>query len=412
MGIIRTTGKWTAVLPEPRNVTGVGSSKVQWGTATSGEGRSGYTLTGGATQAQLNGNEFTLASFKHENFPINSGISDREWDVTLQVNVTFEDHTSRDFTFKFHHNETDNNGPHPDDIVSLPEFISPETVTVDGQPYKVMLSGFKQGGQVVRRFDSPEGGSNSADIVAVFAKPGKPDVTIVHVEAEGSGPGQPDEYAEIFNKGTEAAGLGGWKLRARNSGKEFTFPAGTKLAPGTRVRVYTNEQHQETGGFSFASTAPVWDDRTDVALLTDGQGKETARLRYGQKITPDPVPPEVHGPGEAHPHVIIASNDSRPVGKQKVVLTLSPNGPLRFSPDHKSISAWSNAKNKMVEYAGTLSADKRTLTIDADLELPADGQPRQYQVQVAVDGGAPSGSYTLHWELGELGSVDSVINVK
>ncbi|KAF4411010.1 MULTISPECIES: lamin tail domain-containing protein [Streptomyces] len=408
MGIIHTSGKWTAVRPSPPQVSGLGTNHVEWGRPT-GTRKSGYRFTGGETQALLTGAEFTLATFTHENFSVFSdGV--QQFDVELQVNVTFEDGKTKDFTFKFHHNETDNNGPHPNDIVSLPEFISPETVTVDGQQYKVMLSGFKRGGRIVREFDSPEDGSNSADIVAVFAKPGKADVAITHVQAGGKLPGtQADEYVEIFNRGTEPADLSGWTLRARNSGKQFTFPAGTELRPGTRFRVYTNERHPETGDFSFGSGEPVWDDVADVAFLADDKGKRVSLYRYGQKITPAP-PEEVKGHGEAHPRVVARNSDKQSLGTQKVVVSVPKDSPLRFHPDENTLSLWNTRQNKENKFTGTVSEDGRTLTVDVDFDIPA-GDEQPIWVQLTVDSGARPGTYAVHWELGELGSVDTTVIV-
>jgi hypothetical protein len=54
------------------------------------------------------------------------------------VHVVFEDGTEADFAFRFHHNETPNDGPAPEDIVDLPMFVSPQTVTVDGEEYGVV----------------------------------------------------------------------------------------------------------------------------------------------------------------------------------------------------------------------------------------------------------------------------------
>lgn len=105
----------------------------------------------------LDGTEFTLGTFTHENYPI-TGMPQNEFDVDLAVRVVFEDGTEADFSFRFHHNETPNVGPAPEDLVDLPTFVSPETVTIDGEEYAVLISGFKQGGQVVRRFVSPENG--------------------------------------------------------------------------------------------------------------------------------------------------------------------------------------------------------------------------------------------------------------
>jgi len=64
-------------------------------------------------------------------------------------------------------------GPIPDDV-DLPTLQSPETVVIDGSEYAVLISGFKQDGQIVIKFISAENGANSADIVAQLVLVGNP----------------------------------------------------------------------------------------------------------------------------------------------------------------------------------------------------------------------------------------------
>lgn len=271
-----TTGSWPAISVNSPTFSGLGTDRVSWG-VPAGSGKSGYVFRGGQVDVRTDGTEFTLGTFTHENFPVTS-LPQNEFDVDLRVNVAFEDGTRADFSFRFHHNETPNNGPAPEDLVDLPTFISPETVKIDGVEYKVVISGFKQNGRIVRQFVSDENSSNSADIVALFTRPGKPDVAVVLVRSS-----QSEEYVEILNRGTDAADMSGWVLRPEGSPHEFTFPQGTMLQPGHRIRVYTEEKNPEPGSFSYGVDVSVWNDRGGVAGLRDKDGKEVSEFRYGNK---------------------------------------------------------------------------------------------------------------------------------
>lgn len=111
---------------------------------------------------------------------------------------------------------------------------------------------------------------------------GVPDVVITHVENHGTVKRvQSDEYVEITNRGSWAADISGWVLDADDAGQRFTFPAGTVLEAGHSVRVYTNEVHPETGGFSYAIKTAIWNDKGDTARLADVDGNVVAELGYG-----------------------------------------------------------------------------------------------------------------------------------
>ncbi|GAX36560.1 LamG-like jellyroll fold domain-containing protein [Nodularia sp. NIES-3585] len=98
---------------------------------------------------------------------------------------------------------------------------------------------------------------------------------------------QSDEYVEIVNQGTETADLSGWKISSGLSKRQaFTFPVGSKLEAGKSFRVYTNEVHPETGGFSFGSGTAIWNDKGDEAKLFDTQGNQVSTLAYGASGIP------------------------------------------------------------------------------------------------------------------------------
>ena len=73
-----------------------------------------------------------------------------------------------------------------------------------------------------------------------------------------------DEYVEISNPGTTAVDLNGWTLKDVADGTpSFRFPAYT-LEPGTSIRVYTNENHPEYGGFNFGYGKAIWNNTARI----------------------------------------------------------------------------------------------------------------------------------------------------
>jgi len=69
-------------------------------------------------------------------------------------------------------------------------------------------------------------------------------------------------------------------------GPTFTFPKGTKnnnptvLKAGESVRIYTNEIHKESGGYSFGSGKAIWSNKGGLAVLKDGAGKKIGEFKY------------------------------------------------------------------------------------------------------------------------------------
>ena len=92
-----------------------------------------------------------------------------------------------------------------------------------------------------------------------------------------------DEYLQIANLGGAAVDITVWNLRDVADGTPtFTFPAHI-LPTGARVRVYTNQEHPEWGGFSFRRGTAIWSNSPadpDVAGLFNSQGQEISRGAY------------------------------------------------------------------------------------------------------------------------------------
>ena len=111
---------------------------------------------------------------------------------------------------------------------------------------------------------------------------GGADVRIACVFFDGVVPSkESDEHVEIVNLGDAPQDLGGWRLTDVADGTpSFLFPA-SSLQPGQRVRVYTNEVHPESGGFSFGWGNAIWNNGDpDTAGLFDEGGALVSTMSY------------------------------------------------------------------------------------------------------------------------------------
>ena len=90
-----------------------------------------------------------------------------------------------------------------------------------------------------------------------------------------------DEYVRIVNAGETSVDLSNWSLKDVADGSPtFTFP-GYTIAPNEAIRVYTNEVHSESGGFSFGLGSSIWaNSAPDTAALFNAQGQEVSRKSY------------------------------------------------------------------------------------------------------------------------------------
>jgi len=112
------------------------------------------------------------------------------------------------------------------------------------------------------------------------APPAPGAVVIFHVFYDGlEYRAEGDEYAEITNQGGSSVNLSGWHLNAGDPGQDFWFPA-FELAPGQSCRVYTDEVHPETCGFSFNSGRALWNNGGECGMLYDQNGSEVSRYCY------------------------------------------------------------------------------------------------------------------------------------
>lgn len=111
-------------------------------------------------------------------------------------------------------------------------------------------------------------------------------IVISHIEYDGAETRtEADEYVEITNQGMSAVDISGWQLQVEGVNKVFTFPQDTVVAAAQSLRVYTNQIHEETGGFSFNSKRALWHNRGDVGRLADNKGELKFEYKYGNKAT-------------------------------------------------------------------------------------------------------------------------------
>jgi endonuclease YncB( thermonuclease family) len=103
-------------------------------------------------------------------------------------------------------------------------------------------------------------------------------VTITNIHADGSGDGEPDEWVEIRNDGSQPLQLEGWRL-ADEAEHTFEFP-NLLMQPGQSCRIYTNEHHSDWCGLSYGNAQPIWNNSGDCATVYDAQGVVVARRCY------------------------------------------------------------------------------------------------------------------------------------
>ncbi|NGN96218.1 lamin tail domain-containing protein [Grimontia sp. S25] len=106
----------------------------------------------------------------------------------------------------------------------------------------------------------------------------KSQVEIVHVHFHPEGK-QLDEYVEIKNRGELTIDISGWKVEAGSPDQVFVWPQGSYLSPFETISVYTKSGSE----YSFNSKRPIWNNRGDVATLTDASGEEICGFAYGDK---------------------------------------------------------------------------------------------------------------------------------
>jgi hypothetical protein len=103
------------------------------------------------------------------------------------------------------------------------------------------------------------------------------DITYIFYDGV-QGSSEPDEYVQIENKDSRAIQIQNWTLRDDQS-HIFTFPSFV-ITPGQVCRVYTNEYHPDSCGFSYGNGAAIWNNTGDCGYLRDSGGTQIDSYCY------------------------------------------------------------------------------------------------------------------------------------
>jgi hypothetical protein len=95
-----------------------------------------------------------------------------------------------------------------------------------------------------------------------------------------------DEYVVITNNSNKPMDISGYYIYVATSGTQgatYTFPKGTtSLKPNQSVRIYTNEVHKDTGGYTFGSGKAIWSNNGGLGVLKDNNGKKLMEYKYNK----------------------------------------------------------------------------------------------------------------------------------
>jgi hypothetical protein len=127
--------------------------------------------------------------------------------------------------------------------------------------------------------DTPEPGLVTPTPNAAGTGASSTAVQITRIVYDGAKANESDEYVEIRNTGATPVTMDGWTL-SDAADHVFRWNAFT-LQVGQTIRVYTGEVHRDSGGFSFNSGQPIWNNKGDRAYLRDVQDNIVATFRYG-----------------------------------------------------------------------------------------------------------------------------------
>lgn len=128
--------------------------------------------------------------------------------------------------------------------------------------------------------------SSTINLAAASSKPTTSTSVIIisDVRYDGKVPTtESDEYVVITNGSKNAVDISGYYVYVATTGTQgptFTFPKESIVKNGQSVRIYTNEVHKETGGYSFGSGKAIWNNKGGLAVLKDFKGTKLGELKY------------------------------------------------------------------------------------------------------------------------------------
>jgi hypothetical protein len=109
-------------------------------------------------------------------------------------------------------------------------------------------------------------------------------ISIADIHFDGVVPKtESDEYVIISNSSRDPVDVSGYYIYVATTGTQgptFYFPKGSVIKGGSSVRLYTNEIHKESGGYSYGSGKALWSNNGGLGVLKDGNGKKLGEYKY------------------------------------------------------------------------------------------------------------------------------------
>ncbi len=278
--------------------------QIEWGGNLDGKYvTSNYIYTDNASLTNVNvGETFNLGTFTHNNFPIpgGSGISTAYLKVTFDVLIDGQT-IHVDHVVEFQHEETPNDGSHPDDIVTIVNGTDEAAVvTPEGFKYTLKIGFQDAEGNTVVTVDTKENASNTFNMNAIltadadqyvppvtgtidanFGADGPADVQVVSFSHDLDGNGSIDS-TEVYTKPSDSDTLSittheGGTFSMNFLTGEYTYTASTGLATGTsEVFSYTvKDADGDTASSTLTFNLPVENVLVVGTNVNDQTGQTT-----------------------------------------------------------------------------------------------------------------------------------------
>ncbi len=220
----------------------------------------------------------------------------------------------------------------------------------------------------------------------------------VHASTPPAPDGQPADWIELHQSGTNTMDLSGVRLQLNDS-TSWTFPQGTSLAPEARLLVWATERSLPTGTPQLPQSLP---DSGGVLRLLDARGRLLDQVTYGFQLT--------------HLSAGRAPDDWALLASPTPAQPNSPPAPLgdlnnvrlnEWLADASNPGEWIelfNPNTLPVNLAGCFLSDDISLSGLTRFEIgPLSFIPAQGFVQFDAEGSSPSSSASLPFRLSRWG---------
>lgn len=88
-----------------------------------------------------------------------------------------------------------------------------------------------------------------------------------------------DEYVEVANLSDAWVDISAWTLGGGHA-DDFVFAEGSRIAPNSCIRVYTNKLDASTGGYSWDSKRAIWNNKGGRAYLIGLENRNVSEYYY------------------------------------------------------------------------------------------------------------------------------------